>query len=119
MFINWFKSKYLKNDCKIRHCDYHDDNNDYNNLNNNEVFSQLDYFKSIFTSYNSKYNNHFNSLKNKSKFFSKYADHSIEIAEIIKKGYGNQDILGSVNDFEIIYPHEPKGKEYINPKIHL
>ncbi|MDN5868097.1 MAG: hypothetical protein L0H55_11970, partial [Candidatus Nitrosocosmicus sp.] len=43
-----------------------------------------------------------------SAFFSNYADHSKQIVRILKEGYGNKEIFGSVDDFEITYPSDPK-----------
>lgn len=41
-------------------------------------------------------------------FASKYADHSKKLATIAKNAYGNNDLLGSVNEFTIIFPREPE-----------
>jgi hypothetical protein len=63
--------------------------------------------------------NYFKNGQKISRFFSDYAVHSIKIAGIIKEGYGNQEICGSIKGFEIKYPKEPKIKNIEKTKIHL
>ena len=54
-----------------------------------------------------------------SKFFIKYKKHSKDIVKTLKDGYGNQQILGSVDVFDIIYPKEPEIEDIGIAKKHL
>jgi hypothetical protein len=118
MFSKRLKSKYSNGGFERGSRNFSRRRRNYNLLSFTHNYSQSNIFK-IFWNYTLHHNNHSYILGETSKFFRAYKKHSKDIARIIKQGYGNGSIVGSVNYFDIKYPEEPQIEDIGIATIHL
>jgi hypothetical protein len=118
MYNNGFKLKNLNNESKRGIRDIYNSWRNYRLSYFTNDYSQYTFFK-IFR-YLCFYNYIFYCLFGEtSKFFRKYKKHSKAIVKLLKNGYCNESILGSIKDFNVIYPKEPEIEDIGIAKLHL